>query len=390
MGNSAAASGAIPDLWPKGLLERAAFAEAIADNPHEDTHRLAYADWLDEYGESPGEACDQRLAVLMRAIRATPDDDGPRRKYADVCGQYGRAERAEFIRVQVELAKTPRVLPKGTPVTGGNGPADVIGFPANEVPNRRHAELAASERQLLLATKPGEWSGFPDGFGSLVTDARGWWRFARGFVEQVACPAAEWETHGDAVCEAQPVTAVRFTDSTPGIYEYLSKPWSFWHHYGVAGRTVDLHEAMVVAAGSGEVMRRVILSARWPQIPHSGWTFPAVTTHLYLGGPDAAGPGNWSNGVPPAAGDTIQVENPPDARFAQLDEYIARVERELLRYLRTVGPREPAGDVERNLRHALERAREERRRAAESPVGEGRLRGVDGPWRESRGRRIVT
>ena len=49
--------------------ESRGFIEAIRDAPEDDTHRLVYADWLEDHGDS---------------------------------------DRAEFIRVQCELARPPR------------------------------------------------------------------------------------------------------------------------------------------------------------------------------------------------------------------------------------------------------------------------------------------
>src|SRR5690242_16278731 len=50
-------------------------------------------------------------AAFLRAIAANPDDDLPRLVYADWLDEHGEPERAEFIRVQCELAR----LPKGDP-----------------------------------------------------------------------------------------------------------------------------------------------------------------------------------------------------------------------------------------------------------------------------------
>ena len=50
-------------------------------------------------------------APFLAAIRAAPDDDAPRLIYADWLDEHGQAERAEFIRVQCELArrKSPKL-----------------------------------------------------------------------------------------------------------------------------------------------------------------------------------------------------------------------------------------------------------------------------------------
>jgi uncharacterized protein (TIGR02996 family) len=45
--------------------------------------------------------------ALLRAICHSPDDDTPRLIYADFLDESGEAARAEFVRAQVELARTP-------------------------------------------------------------------------------------------------------------------------------------------------------------------------------------------------------------------------------------------------------------------------------------------
>jgi uncharacterized protein (TIGR02996 family) len=46
---------------------------------------------------------------LLQAIIENPDDDARRLVYADWLEDHGESERAEFIRVQIELAKLPNV-----------------------------------------------------------------------------------------------------------------------------------------------------------------------------------------------------------------------------------------------------------------------------------------
>src|SRR5262245_9849748 len=43
--------------------------------------------------------------ALLAAIRASPEDDAPRLVYADWLDEHGQPERAEFIRIQCELAR---------------------------------------------------------------------------------------------------------------------------------------------------------------------------------------------------------------------------------------------------------------------------------------------
>jgi uncharacterized protein (TIGR02996 family) len=44
---------------------------------------------------------------LLQTIIDTPHDDAPRLVYADWLDDHGQSERAEFIRVQIELERLP-------------------------------------------------------------------------------------------------------------------------------------------------------------------------------------------------------------------------------------------------------------------------------------------
>ncbi len=80
--------------------DEAAFIRAVCLNPADDTARLVYADWLEEQGGDRECGC----ARLAGAGYGTP------KRACPACSGTGRvsngfAERAEFIRVQVELEK---------------------------------------------------------------------------------------------------------------------------------------------------------------------------------------------------------------------------------------------------------------------------------------------
>jgi uncharacterized protein (TIGR02996 family) len=98
---------------------------------------------------------------LLRAVAANPDDDAVRLVYADWVEEHGAADRAEFIRVQVERARLPE-------------------------DDGRQAELAAREEELGGARRFG-WAravaycvgtrfvrGFPDRVGHGGRPARSW------------------------------------------------------------------------------------------------------------------------------------------------------------------------------------------------------------------------
>src|SRR5262245_12883262 len=90
---------------------------------------------------------DREQQGLLAAILAEPDDDVPRLVYADWLDEHGDEARAEFIRVQVELARMeePDLRPPSV---------DVDQLARDELlrygePNPRRDELRARERALL-------------------------------------------------------------------------------------------------------------------------------------------------------------------------------------------------------------------------------------------------
>jgi uncharacterized protein (TIGR02996 family) len=93
-------------------------------------------------------------ATLLEAIRTDPGDDGVRLAYSDWLEEHGFPERAEFIRVQIELA--------GLPAADG----------------RRRALQEREED--LLARHEADWLGVP------AAPHLEEWTFRRGFVDRIA------------------------------------------------------------------------------------------------------------------------------------------------------------------------------------------------------------
>jgi uncharacterized protein (TIGR02996 family) len=136
----------------------------------------------------------------LRAICEAPFDDGPRLVYADALDERGEAARAEFIRVQCELAKLPHgdhCLPDNHCVHCPDPP--------------RHETLRRRERELLLSPPPGsaysraefwtpavlrsgavacEVSTQPPTFRSLQSGMA--WGFRRGLVGSVTLTAVQF------------------------------------------------------------------------------------------------------------------------------------------------------------------------------------------------------
>src|SRR5579871_2100557 len=101
--------------------------------------------------------------AFLQSIIENPDDDAPRLIYADWLEEHGEAARAEFIRIQVEIARLSQNHP---PIR-----VEIAWLSQNDQP------IARREEELLCIYKH-VWRGaLPD----WVID---FW-FRRGFVEGV-------------------------------------------------------------------------------------------------------------------------------------------------------------------------------------------------------------
>jgi uncharacterized protein (TIGR02996 family) len=116
---------------------------------------------------------------LLAAIRESPGDDLPRLAYADWLEEHGQTERAEFIRVQLELAR----LPAGD----GRGPALW----------RRAKELLDARRVEWVPLLPA-WASYPE--------------FWRGLVGQVTARAADFLAEAEELRRRVPLEGVRLTE----------------------------------------------------------------------------------------------------------------------------------------------------------------------------------
>lgn len=164
------------------------FLTRICANPADDASRLVYADWLDERG------------------------------------QNGDAERAEFIRVQCQLAKLPSFAE-------AKRLADVGVDSLLLSQQRRLAwKLEARERELLTSANALAWgpdrelwegglhrpfatifSGSELAHASEVPHGYVGTLFRRGFVAEMILTAADWLAHRTALLAAAPLEQVTLT-----------------------------------------------------------------------------------------------------------------------------------------------------------------------------------
>ncbi|QJW99598.1 TIGR02996 domain-containing protein [Frigoriglobus tundricola] len=116
---------------------------------------------------------------FLHALLADPDDDTLRLALADWLNENDQAARAEFVRVQLELAR---------------------GAPDRD--HRRRLELR--QRDLLVA-HDAEWVAPLARVLRCKTGQWGGWVFRRGFVEYIHLPAAVLLAHGDRLAARTPV-----------------------------------------------------------------------------------------------------------------------------------------------------------------------------------------
>jgi len=141
--------------------------------------------------------------AFLRAVVAEPDEDLPRLAFADWLEEHGDAERAAFIRTQVELA---RLVASGL---GNTKEAEALRRSERSFlsASSYHRPLWAAELcpQLVKLVPPEK------GLAGVHVDGADRVLFHRGFVESVTCSVSEWFVHGRSVCERQPVRTLLLT-----------------------------------------------------------------------------------------------------------------------------------------------------------------------------------
>jgi uncharacterized protein (TIGR02996 family) len=138
-----------------------------------------------------------RLASLFQAILDDPDDDALRLIYADCLEEDGRTARAEFIRVQVALARTPEQ-------------------------DSRLSMLRDRERLLFTTHADDLYSGLPDWVREVERGQPPTSTFSRGFVEHVTTSASRFAQDGEALACLMPLLSARLRGDTPEDWQSLA------------------------------------------------------------------------------------------------------------------------------------------------------------------------
>lgn len=163
---------------------------------------------------------------LLQAIFEHPADDAVRLVYADWLEENGDCERAEFIRVQVELARLDDELEA---CRCDREPRPRLAWCDRcQAAHAAVVDLGRREGELLYGTHPcsfSNWWGWAAGplhaAYNEATEAVGQgdgepeevdWDYCRGFVERVRLPLQAWLDHGPALVAAHPLTRVERSD----------------------------------------------------------------------------------------------------------------------------------------------------------------------------------
>ena len=137
---------------------------------------------------------------FLQALLAEPDDDTLRLAMADWLDEHNEPARAEFVRVQVELAR---------------GVTD----------RDRRRDLELRQRDLLVA-HDAQWVTPLANVLGLRKGQWGGWVFRRGFVEYFHLPAALINKHGAKLARLTPVRELFLRPCTSGNVQALCrKPW---------------------------------------------------------------------------------------------------------------------------------------------------------------------
>lgn len=141
--------------------------------------------------------------ALLNAILEAPDDDAPRLIYADWLDEQGQGERAEFIRLQIQIEREPSFKsPEACPLRRRE--QELWGY----LPTRNGVLSQFSELLPTFAVILPSDNG--NGLESLPRAV-----VHRGFVSHLTLSAADALTHLDTILQSHPVTTVELTTFPP-------------------------------------------------------------------------------------------------------------------------------------------------------------------------------
>ena len=203
--------------------------------------------------------------TFLLSIKAAPDEDLPRLAFADWLEEHKETERAELVRLGVEL--------RGLVNFSQDASVMVRHFPEPRKSELVHAVALQGRERKLAAASTADW--LPAGFGYLISTGSATKQGAfiiinSGIGVDVLCPWVLWRKHGDAIWERELPWRVRLTTypemTAGGDIEFVghTAKTAKTFRYRIAGRVASLkREAM---GDSSLPLVAHILRARWPGI----------------------------------------------------------------------------------------------------------------------------
>jgi uncharacterized protein (TIGR02996 family) len=151
--------------------------------------------------------------AFLVSIIEHPEDDTPRLVFADWLEEHDQAERAEFIRVQCQLPKTPRDPAKHIELDTKTG--RWVRVEAN-CSKCRHCLLRRREKEMLVREWEWDYDSLNHFCGDLGTNFIADLVRHRGFIAEITLTCADWLQHRDRLLKAAPLEKVTLTGAGPG------------------------------------------------------------------------------------------------------------------------------------------------------------------------------
>lgn len=174
---------------------------------------------------------------LLRAVLENPLNDVPRMVYADWLEENGEPDRAEFVRLQIELAQITykdqicrkckvrcddnksKYCEYGSDPDGKNGHnwenlrRDILRKRESDLRHGKEMRLVSDGFASLFGLSGifGTDHGFEGGVGGLR------WKWQRGFIFSISLSCRDFMEHAKAIFSAEPVMEVRLVDRVAAI-----------------------------------------------------------------------------------------------------------------------------------------------------------------------------
>ena len=156
--------------------------------------------------------------AMLSAIIADPANDTPRLIYADWLEEQGDADRAEFIRIGMDMHRASLDYDEYLKMDANCYSKSSLGRQIDVLARRRSALLYKLSTRLVepFTAERTPWHGLTIGQNQITVALKLGGpvvlKFRCGFVAEVHCTLADWISHGPAIVAAQPVEMVRVTD----------------------------------------------------------------------------------------------------------------------------------------------------------------------------------